>query len=212
MISLRCCIRILLLVLAPLPSVCGSDLTRMRDLEKSGFVLELLWWPAYCHDHPQLKHCAGADFRGFVLGAVNPLLRNSHAAACPMDGSSFRPDDRLLRVMPDETLLERQWRLYGACSGLTQVQYFEFLLKLSRSVRIPDMFVLPRDHFEISADRVKQEFLRKNPRIKPSYLTVFCKLGFLGEIRVASGAEEAKPEGSCEQGPVKVIARMPLAE
>ena len=176
------------------------------------YILELLWWPEYCHENPQLRYCAGASFRGFVLGGFIPLSNDGQVHKCETQGQSFRLDNQLLKMMPDEMLLERQWTLFGACSGLSQTQYFNRLAKVYRSVHIPSKFISPKDHFEISVDQTKKEFLQRNTVLSAGNLYVFCQSGFLSKIQVLRDSHVIKPAGTCDHPRVKVIARMPLAE
>jgi ribonuclease I len=208
---------ILLLTFAPLFSISASQgnpasVPPAVQPKHEAYILELLWWPEYCHDNPQLRYCAGASFQGFVLGAFIPLSDEGQVHKCEAHTESFRPDNQLLRVMPDETLLERQWKLYGACSGLSQTQYFDHLSRVYRSVRIPRDFISPKDHFEISVDQTKEEFLRKNVALSPSTLNVLCRSGFLSKIQIQRDSHMMKRTETCEYPRVKVIARMPLAE
>jgi ribonuclease T2 len=209
--------RLLLLALAPSFSIFASQgnpasIPPTGQPKREAYALELLWWPEYCHDNPQLKYCAGASFRGFVLGAFIPSSEEGQIHKCETQTENFKPDNKLLKVMPDETLLETQWKLYGACSGLSPTRYFDHLSRIYRSVRIPKEFISPNDHFEASVSQTKEEFLRKNAALSPSALYVFCRSGFLSKVQILKGSHMVKPTETCDLPRVKVIARMPLAE
>ena len=209
--------RLLLLVLASSFSILASQgnpasLPPTGQPKHEAYVLELLWWPEYCHDNPHLKYCAGASFQGFVLGAFIPLSQEGQIHRCETQTENFRPDNKLLKVMPDETLLETQWKLYGACSGLSQTRYFDHLSRIYKSVRIPKEFMSPNDHFEAGVSQIKEEFLQKNAALPPSALYVFCRSGFLSKVQIQKGSHMLKPTETCDLPRIKVIARMPLAE
>jgi ribonuclease T2 len=176
------------------------------------YMLDLLWWPEYCRGNPRLKYCAGASFRGFVLGAFIPLSDNGRIHTCETQAELFGPDNKLLKLMPDETLLRTQWKLYGACSGLSQTRYFDHLSQIYRSIRIPKAFISPTDHFEVSIDQIKKDFVQINPTLSRDSLSVFCQSGFLSKVQVRKDSHMAKPTGACEYQRVQVIAKMPLAE
>jgi ribonuclease I len=176
------------------------------------YTLEFLWWPQYCHDNPQLRYCAGASFHGFVLGAYIPRSANLQVRTCEAHVTEFMPDDKLLKVMPDEALLRTQWELYGTCSGVSQTDYFDRLSRISRAIKIPNKFVLPREHFSVSIEEVKQDFLRKNNHLPPDSLDVFCKSGLLSKIEIQASSQAIHSARSCELPSVLVIARLPLAE
>lgn len=177
-----------------------------------GYILDLLWWPEYCHEHPRLRYCAGASFQGFVLGALIPISGEGQIQKCEARTESFRPDDKLLSVMPDVTLLRAQWEHYGACSGLSQSRYFDRLSRIYRSVRIPKEFIAPTDHFEASLSDTREALLQENARLSPSALHVFCQSGLLSKIQIVKGSPLAEPSDTCGLPRIQVIARMPLAE
>lgn len=209
--------RLLLMALLPSLSIFASSqhspaVAPSGRATHEGYILELLWWPQYCHEHPQLRYCAGATFQGFVLGAFIPTSDEAQVQKCEAQIEAFRPDDKLLKVMPDETLLKAQWESYGACSGQSQTRYFDHLSRISRSVRIPKEFVSPKDHFEVSVSQTKEEFLSKNAALSPGVLYVFCRSGFLSKVQIQKAPHLVKPTEACDLPRVKVIARMPLAE
>jgi ribonuclease I len=179
---------------------------------REAYTLELLWWPKYCHDNPRLKYCAGACFQGFVLGAYIPLTANQRARTCKTPVARFIPDGKLLKVMPDEQLLRPQWELYGACSGLSQTQYFESLRRIFGSIHVPERFILPPDHFSITTEEARDVFLQINHRLQPDAVDVFCSQGMLSKVEIHSRFPGMHSAESCHLPTVKVIARMPLAE
>lgn len=199
----------LALVLSCLTTASGGT---PKQSKHEAYALEMLWWPEYCHHNPQLKYCGGSSFRGFVLGAFIPLSEQGQAHKCETQTENFRPDNKLLQVMPDEKLLEAQWSLYGACSGLSQTAYFDHLSRIYRSVHIPKEFISPTEHFEVGVSQIEEEFLQKKVPLSPSALYVFCRSGFLSKIQIVRGAHTVKPVETCDVQRLKVIARMPLAE
>lgn len=131
---------------------------------------------------------------------------------CEGSLETFRPDPKLLKLMPDETLLETQWKVYGACSGVSQTRYFDRLSQIYKSVRIPKEFISPNDHFEISVEQARKEVLQASSAPPPTAVYIFCRSGFLSKIQIQKDSRIAKPAGSCDDTQIKVIAKMPLAE
>jgi ribonuclease I len=209
--------RLLLIAIATLASVCAvtvksaSTPTHEKPLNEV-YTLELLWWPEYCHENPRLRYCAGASFQGFVLGAYIPRAKGRQEEPCKGPVAKFMPDAKLLKVMPDEELLRTQWDLYGACSGLSQTDYFNYIWRVSRSIKIPERFVLPDEHFSITIQELKNDFLVKNHRLVSDSVDVFCKSGMLSKIRIHRPSPVTHSAGSCELPTVQVISRLPLAE
>jgi ribonuclease T2 len=131
---------------------------------------------------------------------------------CTATTKSFNPDRKLLSLLPDEALLRSQWDTHGACSGLSQSEYFDRLARVFKSVAIPRQFVSPDQDFRMSPDEIKQAFLRANRDFSSDGFFVFCRSGFLSAIQIQRARNVAAPNGICEDSGVEVIARMPLAE
>lgn len=208
--------RFLLLValaVSCLTLVLGAELGHQhRKASGEGYVLELLWWPEYCHEHPELRYCAGASFRGFVPREFAEISSGGQVQSCTATTKGFNPDKKLLSLLPDEVLLRSQWETHGACTGLSQSEYFERLAGAFRSVGIPRQFVRPDQDFRISPDEIKQAFLRANQDFSAGGFFVLCRSGFLSAVQIQKARNVAAPNDVCKDSRVEVIARMPLAE
>lgn len=180
--------------------------------KKHGYVLELLWWPEYCHEHPERRYCAGASFRGFVPSDLSEVSSTGDIKECTTTTTSFTPNQELLKLVPDEVLLRSEWDKHGACSGFPPTVYFGRLARVFKSVAIPKQFVWPDRDFQMSAAEIEQAFLRVNREISPNGVFVFCRSGFLSSIQIQGGEKLVVPNGVCKDAHVEIIARMPLAE
>jgi ribonuclease T2 len=204
---------LLALALTGLAALLGAKLgNQHRKTSSDGYALELLWWPEYCHEHSELRYCAGASFRGFVPGEFAEMSSDGRIQNCTATTKSFNPDKKLLSLLPDETLLRSQWDTHGACSGLSQSEYFDRLARAFKSVAIPRQFVWPDQDFQVSPDEIKQAFLRANRDFSADGFFVFCRAGFLSAVQIQRARNVAAPNGICKDSRVEVIARMPLAE
>ena len=184
-----------------------------RATKSSQYFIELLWWPEYCHEHPDLRYCAGASFRGFVPRRFAKASDWGQVPTCANVTNSFRPDDNLLKLLPDEELLRSEWETHGSCSGLSQNAYFDHLAQAFKSVVIPRQFVRPDKDFPMSPERVKQAFAQANPDLSPpSGVFVFCRSGFLSAVQVQRLRNARAPNEVCSDTQVEILARMPLAE
>lgn len=177
-----------------------------------GYALELLWWPEYCHEHPELRYCAGASFRGFVPSDLAEISNDGKIKSCTTASTSFKPDEKLLSLLPDEVLLRSQWNKHGACSGLSQNAYFGRVTRIVKSLVIPKQFVQPDRDFQMSPSDIQQAFARGNRRLSADGILVFCRSGFLSSIQIQTARKVVVPNGVCKDAHVEVIARMPLAE
>lgn len=205
--------RVSLLSLAGLSLLLGANQPGQQPPTTSGgYALELLWWPEYCHEHPERRYCAGASFRGFVPGDLAEISSDGDIKNCMTAITGFDPDQKLFSLVPDEVLLRSQWDKHGTCSGLSQSAYFGRLTRILKSVVIPKQFVRPDRDFQMSPADVQQAFLRANRRFSPDAIFVFCQSGFLSSIQIQTARKVVVPKGLCKDARVEIIARMPLAE
>lgn len=203
----------LALALTGLSLLVGAKLGHQQSKTSSdGYALGLLWWPEYCHQHPELRYCAGASFRGFVPREFAEISSNGRIQNCTATTKSFNPDNKLLGLLPDETLLRSAWDKHGTGSGLSQSMYFDRLTRAFESVAIPRVFVRPDRDFRMSPSEIKQAFLRVNRDLSPDGFFVFCRSGFLSAVQIQRARNVPAPNGICKDSRVEVIARMPLAE
>ena len=119
----KCCLLAFLSALLLMSAIACVQ----RDVEsqgtRDGYILSLLWWPTYCHNHPELQACAGASFRGFVVQGLLPRSSSRSQRDC---GARPGPSDpsKLLDLIPDSSLVQDVWKQYGLCSGLMADSYF----------------------------------------------------------------------------------------
>ena len=143
----------------------------------------------------------------FVEMSSDEQVRN-----CTARTKIFNRDEKLLSLLPDERLLQSLWDTHGACSGLSQSEYFGRMARAFRSLAIPRQFVRPDRDFSISPGELKQVFLRANRDLSPDGFFVFCRSGFVSAVQIERAVKTAAPNGICNDSRVEVIARMPLAE
>jgi ribonuclease T2 len=196
-------------------SACGHSNLNSQG-RQDGYILSLLWWPDYCQSHRELQACAGADFHGFAAGGLLPRLSSRWQQADCGVKPGPRDTTKLLKLIPDRSLIQEIWQQYGFCSGLTADDYFALVKDAFSSTRIPDKFVDPKDSFVISPKDLKLSFVKLNAGLLEDDITVSCNEANLREVRICMSKQlhfmscPALPD--CQRSVVYVTARMPLAE
>jgi ribonuclease T2 len=157
------------------------------------YVLSLSWSPSFCEDaaerggggRSQATQCGGRPF-SFVVHGLWPQYERGFPEYCQ------RPSPRLARnimtsmldLMPAPGLIYNEWDKHGTCSGLGERAYFENIRKARAGIKIPDEFLQLSEPKTISPDDVEAAFVKVNPGLSTSAISVTCNRNRLSEIRI----------------------------
>jgi ribonuclease I len=212
------------------PAVSGRYISRSETLrtrptirydnaEQRNVLVSLLWWPQYCQAHRELLNCAGASFRGFVIGEISSSDRTSTEAqrGATTDGPLVILP-RWRESIPEDFLIRQLWDQDGLYTGLPPGNYFNHVAQIYKSILIPPRFLRPPNHFTASPDEVKMEFAKLNG-LSSDEFAVDCDAGALSGVRVRLSRRESRDKSrnqplpsACMSERLYVIAYMPLAE
>src|SRR5690606_23874503 len=81
-------------------------------------------------------------------------------------------------------LVGHQWRAHGACTGLSQQQYFRTLRAAWEKVVVPEQYRRLDRFRRIAPDEVEAAFLRANPGLPASAVSVTCDARYVREVRL----------------------------
>ncbi|WP_422373386.1 ribonuclease T2 family protein [Hoeflea sp.] len=154
------------------------------------YVLALSWSPAYCiveGDRANRQQCAPDRDLAFVVHGLWPQFKTGYPEYCPSRQPERVPTqlgNTYLDVLPSMGLIGHQWRKHGACSGLTQKDYFDLTRAARQRIVIPDDFAPANLPGEIGAAEAEDAFVAVNPGLSREGIAVRCERGMLREIRI----------------------------
>jgi ribonuclease T2 len=125
------------LLLATVQSAASAP----REITGAGFryyVLSLYWLPTLCIESPDSDECRGSTRNGFIVHGLWPVLDFKSPTRC--GGAGVLSDslvDSLKDLLPTRRLVEREWNVYGTCTGQAPEGYFTLLRQAYDSVRVP---------------------------------------------------------------------------
>ena len=178
------------------------------------YRMELLWWPAYCHEHRSDVGCKTSSRRQFVLGSLLPIVNGTAVSACVSSQETpkpFYPGNDVLFFIPDRELARKEWLNYGSCSGLQLAEFFRRVVVEFQRVHIPDEFLSPAEDVVVSPARLKQDFMSENPKMNIKSIRVKCRGGLLLGVELLIGAADSSG-ADCKEPTVTANVRMPLYE
>jgi ribonuclease T2 len=185
----------LILVCAGLLVSAGTAAAQDRRQNAPGefdfYVLSLSWSPSFCEAASERGNSGRSQVQcerpfSFVVHGLWPQYERGFPEYCQ------RPSPRLdrnimtsmLDLMPAPGLIFNEWDKHGTCSGLGARAYFENIRKARATVKIPEEFLQLSESKTISPDAVEAAFIKVNPGLSSSAISVTCTSRRLSEVRV----------------------------
>ena len=90
----------------------------------------------------------------------------------------------MLDLMPAPGLIFNEWDKHGTCSGVGERGYFETIRKARAAVKIPEEFLGFVGAEDDRARRLEEAFIKVNPGLSSSAISVTCESRRFSEVRV----------------------------
>ncbi|SEE05814.1 ribonuclease T2 [Bradyrhizobium erythrophlei] len=179
--------------------LCGAMGASAQDRRQNApgefdfYVLSLSWSPSFCEAASERGNngrgtqaqCGGRPY-SFVVHGLWPQYERGFPEYCQ------RPSPRLARnimtsmldLMPAPGLIYNEWDKHGTCSGLGERAYFEAIRKARAAVKIPEEFLQLTEPKTIAPDELETAFIKANPGLSNSAISVTCDSKRLSEVRI----------------------------
>lgn len=152
------------------------------------YVLSLAWAPSYCArrgDKADKNLCDATPAYGFVVHGLWPQYSQGYPVNCTNTDDEKVSEDNLraiAHVMPRTSLATREWQTHGRCTGLSQDDYFATLRAAYQAVTMPRD--IPHLGMSVRPLDVENAFLKANPQLPRTGISVGCDSRFLREVRI----------------------------
>ena len=186
-----------LLSLAAFVGICAGPASAQDSRQNAPgefdfYVLSLSWSPSFCEAASERGNsgrtqaqCGGRPF-SFVVHGLWPQYERGFPEYCQ------RPSPRLERnimtsmldLMPAPGLIFSEWDKHGTCSGLGARAYFETIRKARAAVKIPEDLLQLSEPKTIAPGDLEEAFIKVNPGLSSSAISVTCDSRRLSEVRV----------------------------
>jgi ribonuclease T2 len=182
----------LVLIVVSAGMASAQDRRQNAPGEFDFYVLSLSWSPSFCEATSERGNsgrsqiqCGGRPF-SFVVHGLWPQYERGFPEYCQ------RPSPRLARnimnsmldLMPAPGLIFSEWDKHGTCSGLGERAYFETIRKARAGVKIPEEFLQLSEPKTIAPGEIEEAFIKANPGLSSSAISVTCDSRRLSEVRV----------------------------
>ena len=175
----------------------AADLASAQDRRQNApgefdfYVLSLSWSPSFCEAASERGNSGRSQAQcgrpySFVVHGLWPQYERGFPEYCQ------RPSPRLdrnimssmLDLMPAPGLIFNEWDKHGTCSGLGARAYFENIRKARAAVKIPEEFLQLPEAKTIAPEALEEAFIKVNPGLSSSAISVTCSSRRLSEVRV----------------------------
>jgi ribonuclease T2 len=184
---------LVLLAMAAASAAGAQDRRQNAPGEFDFYVLALSWSPSYCEaaqergglGKSQQIQCGGRPY-SFVVHGLWPQYDRGSPNYCqqPAPRLDGRIVSSMLDLMPAAGLIFSQWDKHGTCSGLQPRAYFETIRKARAAIKIPEQFIELSEHKMVTPDEVEDAFVKSNPGLSASAISVTCDTRRLSEVRI----------------------------
>ena len=161
------------------------------------YVLALSWSPSFCEQASErgnsgrsATQCSGRPF-SFVVHGLWPQYERGFPEYCQRSAEWLDRNimTSMLDLMPAPGLIFNEWKKHGTCSGLGGKAYFETIRKARAAVKIPEEFLQLGNPKTIAPDDLEAAFIKVNPGLSNSAISVTCDAKRLSEVRVCLSKE-----------------------
>jgi ribonuclease T2 len=159
------------------------------------YVLALSWSPSFCEASgergtPPQQQCGARPF-SFVVHGLWPQYERGFPEFCQQPAPRLDRNivSSMLDLMPAPRLIFNEWDKHGTCSGLSPRAYFETVRKVRALVKIPDVYIDPKQVLTVTPDEVEEAFVAANPGLERDAIAVTCDSRRLSEVRICVGRD-----------------------
>jgi ribonuclease T2 len=189
----------LIFLLGPafLSSADAQDRRQNTPGEFDFYVLSLSWSPSFCASAEERGNaersqaqCSARPF-SFVVHGLWPQYERGFPEYCERSPEWVDRNtvSAMLDLMPAQGLIVNEWKKHGTCSGLRPRAYFETIRKARAAVKIPDELLQLSKPKMISPEELEADFIKANPGLTATAISVTCDSRRLNEVRICMGKD-----------------------
>ena len=156
------------------------------------YVLSLSWSPSFCATAEERGNAGRSQVQcgerpfSFVVHGLWPQYERGYPEYCERSPEwvDRKTVSAMLDLMPAQGLIVNEWKKHGTCSGLRSRAYFETIRKARAAVKIPDELLQLSKPKLISPEELEADFIKANPGLSASAISVTCDSRRLSEVRI----------------------------
>jgi ribonuclease T2 len=153
------------------------------------YVLSLSWSPSYCEaegEDANPQQCKAARPYAFVVHGLWPQYERGFPQDCQTGEPKVTNETlrTLYDLMPSAGLIRHEWTSHGACTGLSQRDYFTVLRTAREKIAIPEQYRQIDAYLTVAPHDAEAAFVKANATLPADGIAVTCDKRFLREVRI----------------------------
>lgn len=167
---------------------------------RAGWVASFFWSPEYCDKNRGSKEeQCGVPLQGFVLRDLIHVVNDKDVDDCQNASLLMSPEmlAQMARFTKNKVETRTSWRLYGRCSGLSEVDYASWAEFVDRRMSWPEFLVPGGKDVSTSAAALAAALAVDNPGLTAETVVFQCNRAWLKSIDLCLDENFRYDKASC---------------
>lgn len=167
---------------------------------RAGWIASFFWSPEYCDKNRGSKEeQCGVPLQGFVLRDLIHVVNDRDVDDCPNASLLMSPEmlAQMARFTKNKVETRTSWRLYGRCSGLSEVDYASWAEFVDRRMSWPESLVPGGKDVSTSAAALAALLAVDNPGVTAETVVFQCNRAWLKSIDLCLDENFRYDKASC---------------
>lgn len=167
---------------------------------RTGWLARFFWSPEYCDKNRGSKEVqCGVPRQGFVLRDLVHVVNDKDVDECPNGSLLMSPEmlAQMARFTKNKVETRTSWRLYGRCSGLSEVDYASWSEFVDRRMSWPENLVPGGRDVSTTAAEIVATLAQNNPGLTAETVVLQCNRAWLKSVDLCLDENFHYDKASC---------------
>lgn len=167
---------------------------------RAGWIARFFWSPEYCDKNRGSKEVqCGVPRQGFVLRDLVHVVNDKDADECSNGSLLMSPEmlAQMARFTKNKVETRTSWRLYGRCSGLSEVDYASWAEFVDRRMSWPESLVPGGRDVSTTAAAIVATLAQDNPGLTAETVVLQCNRAWLKSVDLCLDENFRYDKASC---------------
>lgn len=167
---------------------------------RNGWVARFFWSPEYCDKNAGNKELqCNPQLQGFVLRDLIRVVNGRDVDDCAGGSLLMSPEmlEQVSRFTKNRAETRASWRLYGRCSGLSEIDYASWTEFVDRRMSWPDKLVPGGKNVSTTAAELAATLAADNAGLTAETVVFQCNRAWLKSVDLCLDANFQYDKASC---------------
>lgn len=167
---------------------------------RAGWLARFFWSPEYCDKNRGSKEVqCGVPRQGFVLRDLVHVVNDKDVDECPNGSLLMSPEmlAQMARFTKNKVETRTTWRLYGRCSGLSEVDYASWAEFVDRRMSWPASLAPGGKDVSTTAAEIIATLAQDNPGLTTETVVLQCNRAWLKSVDLCLDENFHYDKASC---------------